>query len=75
VDLNPELAPDRQGSPLAWHPLQQAYPPAIVTALEEQGFIWGGKWQRYDLAHFEYRPELIYKARILRALEEIRDSF
>ncbi len=33
-------------------------PEAIVLAFEEEGFIWGGKWQRYDTMHFEYRPEL-----------------
>ncbi len=30
----------------------------IVSAFEEHGFIWGGKWHHYDTMHFEYRPEL-----------------
>ena len=47
------------------HPLQKTYPAAIVKAFEDEGFIWGGKWHEYDLMHFEYRPELICKARIL----------
>jgi flavodoxin len=35
-------------------------PPALVIrAFEEQGFIWGGRWQRYDTMHFEYHPELL----------------
>jgi hypothetical protein len=34
-------------------------PPApVIRAFEEQGFIWGGKWSRYDTMHFEYHPEL-----------------
>jgi len=40
-----------------------AFPPEIVAAFEEAGFIWGGKWDKYDLMHFEYRPELLCKAR------------
>jgi hypothetical protein len=41
--------------PLArrWQP-----PPAVIKAFESEGFIWGGKWMRYDNMHFEYRPEL-----------------
>ena len=51
--------------------MQQSYPAAIVAAFEAEGFIWGGKWHEYDLMHFEYRPELICKARILRGLEKM----
>ncbi len=43
-----------------------AFPPEIVAAFEDNGFIWGGKWAKYDLMHFEYRPELLCKARRLR---------
>lgn len=31
----------------------------IVSIFENNGFIWGGKWQHYDTMHFEYRPELL----------------
>ena len=31
--------------------------------------IWGGKWHEYDLMHFEYRPEIMAKAHLLRQLE------
>ena len=31
--------------------------------------IWGGKWHEYDLMHFEYRPEIMAKARVLHQLE------
>ncbi|MDR0589037.1 MAG: M15 family metallopeptidase [Spirochaetaceae bacterium] len=35
-------------------------PPAVVIrAFEEEGFIWGGRWTRYDTMHFEYHPELL----------------
>ncbi|WP_232616742.1 M15 family metallopeptidase [Treponema primitia] len=35
-------------------------PPApVIRAFEEQGFIWGGRWPRYDTMHFEYHPELL----------------
>lgn len=35
------------------------YPKEIVDIFEKHGFIWGGKWDHYDLMHFEYRPDLI----------------
>jgi len=31
----------------------------IVEIFEKHGFIWGGKWSRFDTFHFEYRPELL----------------
>jgi D-alanyl-D-alanine carboxypeptidase len=31
----------------------------IVAVFEKHGFIWGGRWYRYDTMHFEYRPELM----------------
>jgi len=34
-------------------------PMKIVEIFEKHGFIWGGKWHRYDTLHFEYRPELL----------------
>ena len=49
------------------HPLQKTFPSAIVSLFEDNGFIWGGKWEHFDLMHFEYRPELIIKAKKLRA--------
>ena len=48
------------------HPLQKTYPSEIVASFEDAGFIWGGKWHEFDLMHFEYRPELICKARRLK---------
>ncbi len=46
------------------------YPYAIVRIFEKHGFIWGGKWRHFDLAHFEYRPELLLKARLLAAAHD-----
>ena len=39
------------------------YPSGVVKIMEDHGFIWGGKWAHFDFLHFEYRPELILKAR------------
>jgi uncharacterized protein YjbJ (UPF0337 family) len=35
----------------------------IVRVFEKHGFIWGGKWYHFDTMHFEYRPELLSKAK------------
>lgn len=40
-----------------------SYPPELVRTMESHGFIWGGKWAHFDYLHFEYRPELIIKAK------------
>jgi hypothetical protein len=45
-----------------------AYPLNIISSFEDQGFIWGGKWFHYDTMHFEYRPELVEKAKLMSAL-------
>jgi hypothetical protein len=39
------------------------YPQEVAHIMEEHGFIWGGKWAHFDFLHYEYRPELILKAR------------
>ena len=40
-----------------------SYPPELVRTMEAHGFIWGGKWAHFDYLHFEYRPEIIIKAK------------
>jgi hypothetical protein len=40
-----------------------SFPPEVVEVFERHGFVWGGKWKEFDIMHFEYRPELIAKAR------------
>ncbi|MDQ0148312.1 M15 family metallopeptidase [Eubacterium multiforme] len=39
------------------------YPEELVSAFEKNNFIWGGKWEHFDILHFEYRPEIILKAK------------
>lgn len=41
----------------------KSYPVQVVNAFESHNFIWGGKWGHFDILHFEYRPEIILKAR------------
>jgi len=48
------------GDPLAQ---RLAFPPEVAEVFERHGFVWGGKWAEYDIMHFEYRPELIAKAK------------
>lgn len=69
IDLSPQRAPYWRWAKVERHPLQQSYDSEIVRAFEAEGFIWGGKWHEYDLMHFEYRPEIMAKARLLRQLE------
>lgn len=39
-------------------------PPAVVKAFEDEGFIWGGRWEIWDNMHFEYHPELLLASKI-----------
>lgn len=67
VDLNPRLPYWRTEAHPDGVPRRRLdFPPEILAAFEAEGFIWGGKWASFDLMHFEYRPELILKARVLR---------
>lgn len=70
-DISPGIATYWRWSKLRPHPLQKSYPASIVAAFENEGFIWGGKWHEYDLMHFEYRPEIICKARVLLGQEHV----
>ena len=40
----------------------KSYPKELVSLMESNYFIWGGKWGQFDILHFEYRPEIIIKA-------------
>lgn len=42
------------------------YPSEIAEIFEKNNFIWGGKWAHFDIMHFEYRPEIILKARYFK---------
>jgi len=66
LDVNPNLPYWRWEKHSETMPAQcKAFPPEILAAFEAEGFIWGGKWASFDLMHFEYRPEIILKARAL----------
>jgi hypothetical protein len=41
----------------------ESYPTEVVDIFERHNFVWGGKWGHFDTLHFEYRPEIIMKAR------------
>lgn len=64
MDFGVKVAPYWRWAKINPHPKQKTYPGEIVRIMEDHGFIWGGKWHEYDLMHFEYRPELICKAKI-----------
>jgi hypothetical protein len=40
-----------------------SYSKEMVQVFENNNFVWGGKWGHFDILHFEYRPEIILKAR------------
>ncbi|MFR1710001.1 MAG: M15 family metallopeptidase [Clostridium sp.] len=40
-----------------------SYPRELVETFERNNFVWGGKWGHFDILHFEYRPEIIIKAK------------
>ena len=64
---NPELARDGEAAYRDIHyvPTEAPRMPALVVkAFEDNGFIWGGKWNHYDTMHFEYRPEFFPELRI-----------
>ncbi|OGR38342.1 MAG: hypothetical protein A2051_12950, partial [Desulfovibrionales bacterium GWA2_65_9] len=66
IDVNPRLPYWQWEKHPQTIPAQcKAFPPEILAAFEDEGFIWGGKWASFDLMHFEYRPELLLKARAL----------
>lgn len=41
----------------------EIYPKKVVLEFEKNNFIWGGKWGHFDIMHYEYRPEIILKAK------------
>lgn len=65
IDLNPGRNPywRHHRKPSAALAKRTSFPGDVVADFEAEGFIWGGKWAEYDIMHFEYRPELLMKAR------------
>ena len=41
-----------------------------MEVFERNNFIWGGKWGHFDILHFEYRPEIIIKAKYFASKEK-----
>lgn len=39
-------------------------PKEVIDIFEENGFIWGGRWEHFDTMHFEYRPEYMMFERL-----------
>ena len=68
IDLSPEVGDhwlkNRVGPRRKRIRYRNRVPPAVVAAFERHGFIWGGRWHRYETAHFEYRPAMIAIARL-----------
>jgi hypothetical protein len=62
LDLSPQRSHywrwdvEKEGGLPRW---RNRIPHPIVTAFEQGGFIWGGRWYHYDTMHFEWRPELL----------------
>ncbi len=46
------------------------YPEDLVKVFEKNNFIWGGKWGYFDILHFEYRPEIILKAKFFSGYDK-----
>jgi len=53
----------------------EAYPDELVEIFERNNFIWGGKWGHFDILHFEYRPEIIIKARYFADILSFRQEW
>lgn len=70
IDIGVNHSPYWRWSKKFPHPLQKTYPSEIVRIMENAGFIWGGKWHEYDLMHYEFRPELICKAKIIERINK-----
>lgn len=52
----------------------EEYPKELVKVFEDNGFVWGGKWEHFDILHFEYRPEIILKSKYFGNFSSINRS-
>ncbi len=52
----------------------EEYPKELVKVFEDNGFVWGGKWEHFDILHFEYRPEIILKSKYFGNFSSINGS-
>ncbi|SCN24555.1 hypothetical protein N3C_1862 [Clostridium sp. N3C] len=51
------------------------YPKELVEVFEKNNFVWGGKWGHFDILHFEYRPEIILKAKYFGGKEKDNEKW
>lgn len=52
-----------------------SYPKELVEIFEKNDFVWGGKWGHFDILHFEYRPEIILKAKYFGDKHSTKDWY
>ena len=52
-----------------------SYSQELVKVFENNNFVWGGKWSHFDILHFEYRPEIILKARYFATLTDSKKTW
>ncbi|MCB2306079.1 M15 family metallopeptidase [Clostridium estertheticum] len=52
-----------------------SYSTELVKIFEKNNFVWGGKWSHFDILHFEYRPEIILKARYFPSSSVLRKTW
>lgn len=53
----------------------ESYSNELVEIFEKNNFVWGGKWSHFDILHFEYRPEIILKARYFKNSVNLKNSW
>lgn len=41
-------------------------PRQLVEIFQKHGFIWGGSWYHFDTMHFEFRPEILAYANLMK---------
>lgn len=51
------------------------YPEELVKTFENNNFVWGGKWGHFDILHFEYRPEIIIKAKYFSNTDNLENWY
>lgn len=52
----------------------EGYPKELVKVFENNGFVWGGKWEHFDILHFEYRPEIILKSKFFSDTSKLNND-
>lgn len=64
-----------------WATLEQGnerireYSKELPKVFEANNFVWGGKWSHFDILHYEYRPEIILKARYFGTNSKVMENW